>query len=147
MRYSQTTSTSRSSETEDQLHKRVVKWLDGVLPPKSLYHHSPNEGIRHVNHKVKLKALGTKFGWPDLEIYCPQESFKDTQAPIFIELKRPKGGRLSDSQKELRDQLTELGCYWFLARSLCEMHDALSEILWLEHSDESNRLLEEEQDV
>ena len=36
----------------------VVDWLDAALPRGAIYHHSPNEGRRHVNYHVKMKAMG-----------------------------------------------------------------------------------------
>lgn len=36
---------------------------------------------------------------------------------LFIEVKRPKGGRLSTIQRWWRDRLTALGCEWTLVSS------------------------------
>ena len=41
--------------TEYQFQKLVVDWLDASLPKGCFYHHSPNEGKRHVNYMVKMK--------------------------------------------------------------------------------------------
>ena len=46
---------STYAETEDDLQKRVVEWLNVALPPGCVFHHSPNEGRRHVAFKRKLR--------------------------------------------------------------------------------------------
>tara|TARA_R100000655_G_scaffold5265_1_gene16296 strand:- start:89 stop:481 length:393 start_codon:yes stop_codon:yes gene_type:complete len=115
-----------TSITEDELQKQVAAWLNVVLPDGSIFHHSPNEGRRHVNFKMKLKLMGTQPGWPDLEILCPET------LPIFIELKRPKPkSNLSLNQLLIRDQILNLGCHWALCRSLDEVHDFLRPIVAL----------------
>ena len=94
---------------EYQFHKMVVAWLDVALPRGSIYHHSPNEGKRHVNYHVKMKAMGMKAGFPDLCIFVPQRFFWDgVPCSIFLELKRP-GGRTTSQQKKIHDQLIEAG--------------------------------------
>ena len=86
--------------TEDELQKHVVDWLKASLPMGSVVHHSPNEGQRHVAYKVRLKSLGMITGWPDLEIFVPDTGWIDLacKGPIMFELKRPKGGRLTDKR-------------------------------------------------
>ena len=85
---------SLSDETEDQLQMRIGQWLDLALPPGAVWHHSPNEGNRHVAYKVKQKRMGTKAGWPDIEIFVPGDQSKiGVSISLFIELKRPKGGK------------------------------------------------------
>lgn len=137
------TTTSRN-DTEDQVHVRVVQWLNLVLPSPHLLHHSPNEGKRHINFKAKLRKMGTKSGWPDLELFVYQDHWLPGvhAAPIFIELKRTKGGRLSDNQKELAVAFDELGCHWCCCNSASSVRDWLSGLIRLQESDESNALLE-----
>ena len=57
--------------SEDDLQRQVILMLKIKLLPDTLYHHSPNEGVRKVQFKMKLKSMGTRFGWPDLEIFAP----------------------------------------------------------------------------
>lgn len=118
--------------TEDELQKQVVNWLDVALPPGCIYHHSPNEGTRHVAFKRKLKLMGTKFGWPDLEIFVPgDEAVHGMSTSVFIELKRLKGGKLTPNQEEMRNRLLLAGCHWGLARSLEQVHEILEPIVKL----------------
>ena len=116
--------------TEEQLQKQVVDWLQLALPPGCVFHHSPNEGNRHVAFKQKLKRQGTRFGWPDLEIFVPgDQAIAGVSCSIFIELKRPKGGTLSANQKQVRDELLEAGCHWGLARSVEQVRDILEPLV------------------
>ena len=62
---------STYAESEDELQRNVSTWLDAVLPDGCVYHHSPNEGKRHISYINRLKKMGTKYGWPDLEVFCP----------------------------------------------------------------------------
>ena len=136
--------TSTFSETEDQVHLRVVKWLDMVLPHGYLLHHSPNEGKRHINFKTKLKRMGTKSGWPDLEIFVPDESFYPNcrPSPIMIELKRTKGGRISDHQKQLSRHFNHLGIRWYCCNSVRAVRDVLRPLMAIHESVSSDSLLE-----
>lgn len=138
--------TSTFNETEDQVHLRVVKWLRLVLPNQHLLHHSPNEGNRHINFKTKLRRMGTQSGWPDLELFVNDGWFLPgvDWAPIFIELKRTKGGRLSDNQKALAEQFWALDYYWFCCNSARSVRAELIKLIELNESAESDALLEPE---
>jgi len=118
--------------TEDELQKQVVNWLHVALPEGCVFHHSPNEGTRHVAFKRKLKLMGTKFGWPDLEIFVPADQSRvGISTSIFIELKRLKGGKLTPNQEEMKARLLLAGCHWGLARSLKQVHEILDPIVKL----------------
>ena len=106
--------------TEDELQEYVVHWLQVALPLGSVWHHSPNEGKRHVSYKLRLKKLGMAAGWPDLEIFVPETGWRDPadKGPIMIELKRPKGGSLSANQKDIQDRLKCTGVYCVTAKRL-----------------------------
>jgi hypothetical protein len=113
--------------TEDDLHKIVAQWLGHALPPGSVFHHSPNEGKRHVAYNTRLKALGMKSGWPDIEIFVRQMYFWDgIGQPIFIELKAPKRGTLSANQKAMQEQLIGCECIVATANKLSKVKALLS---------------------
>lgn len=139
--------TSTFAETEEAIHKRVIQYLDSVLPPKSLYHHSPNEGTRHVNYKMKLKAMGFQSGWPDLELYLPPSEFLPDVRPaaIFIELKRRKGGRVSDNQQRIGDNLKAIGHYWAVCKSVREVHEFLASLAVLKNGAVAAAMIEAEE--
>lgn len=124
---------------EEEFQQLVVNWLDNALPNGSLYHHSPNEGQRHVSFKIKLKKLGMKAGWCDLEIYVPGKHFHNkTFKPIFIELKSPTGkGKLSPFQESIQEQLKDIGCHVLTANKLDTVIFFLNDLITLR--DNGNR--------
>ena len=71
------------SVTEAELQRLVVLWLDAALPDGAIYHHSPNEGKRHISYNVKLKLLGMKTGFPDLVLFVPTRYGQDRRVNIY----------------------------------------------------------------
>jgi hypothetical protein len=65
----------------------------------------PNGGARHIVAATKLKAEGVLSGVPDL--FLPRRV--GGRAGLFIEMKRSKGGSLSESQKAMIERLTDAG--------------------------------------
>jgi hypothetical protein len=126
--------------TEDQLQDYVVQWLDASLPVNSVLHHSPNEGTRHISYKRRLKKLGTKWGWPDLELFIDDAGWLDNvkRLPIFIELKRPKGGKVSDNQKTMHEELRLAGSHLVVAKRLQEVELFLSPLIKLRQTGQAN---------
>lgn len=97
----------RNSEThaplEDQEQQALVNWLrmKGIR-----FHHSPNGGHRHKATAGKLKAQGVSAGFPDLMIFPAI----GTGLPVlFIELKRQRGGRVSEHQQDWLSYLEATG--------------------------------------
>ena len=119
--------TFTSPASEDDLQRQVILMLKKSLPIGTLYHHSPNEGMRKVQFKMKLKSMGTRFGWPDLEIFAPaHETITSKNETLFIELKLNKG-KLSPNQVSIRDSLISAGFPWALCRSVEEGETFLGE--------------------
>ena len=126
--------------TEDQLQDYVVQWLEASLPVNSVLHHSPNEGTRHISYKRRLKKLGTKWGWPDLELFIDDAGWLDNvkRLPIFIELKRPRGGKVSDNQKTMHEELRLAGSHLVVAKRLQEVELFLSPLIKLRQTGQAN---------
>ena len=120
---------SSEPSSEDELQRWSLNLINQVIPSECVVHHSPNEGVRKVQFKMKLKSMGTQFGWPDLEIFAP-DTATHTGLPqcLFIELKLAKG-KLSPNQISIRDQLIAGGFAWALCRSLDDVREFLSEHL------------------
>lgn len=90
--------------TEDQEQRIVAQFLDLI---GFRWSHTPNEGKRNVINGARLKAAGMKRGCPDILIFDrPPDS---DYVGVAIELKRQKGGRLSDEQREWLDALSDRG--------------------------------------
>lgn len=61
----------------------------------------PNGGLRSKKTAARLKAEGVKAGVPD--IFLPVSV--GIWSGLFIEMKRTKGGRLTDEQRDFIDRL------------------------------------------
>ena len=81
-----------------------LNWFNGVEKFRDLIIFSiPNGGKRGFKTAVKLKLEGAKSGVPDLQILLPNGK------TVFIEMKKEKGGKLSDSQLDFIDKSQSLG--------------------------------------
>ena len=80
----------------------------------------PNGGWRDIKTAARLKAEGVTKGVPDL--FIPEWRF-------WIEMKRQKGGALSDDQKDWIDYLQKKGYKAVCCKGAGEAMDAASERL------------------
>ena len=84
----------------------------------------PNGGERNIVVAARLKAEGVRSGVPDLFLACDHNGYNG----LFIEMKKVKGGRVSDNQKCYIDILKTRGyavvvCHgWSEARSAIESY-------------------------
>jgi hypothetical protein len=127
--------------TESAIQALIVRWLDAALPATALVHHSPNEGRRHVAFQKKLANLGTRWGWPDIELFAPPEAFLSaTQwAPVFLEVKAP-AGRMTANQQTVHQLLRECCCQVAVVRSIEDVEGFLSPLLRLRLTGRANLL-------
>lgn len=82
---------------EDDEQIRVIEWCDGSESPSGAEEifAIPNGGTRNKREASKLKRTGVRSGVSDLMLPVPVGAFHG----LFIEMKRKKGGRLSQDQK------------------------------------------------
>ena len=85
--------------SEDQEQMLFVQWFRRQYPTIRIFS-IPNGGARHPAVAAKLKATGTSAGIPDL--FIPAWS-------TWVEMKRAKGGRLSELQKDWIAYLESIG--------------------------------------
>tara|TARA_Y100000310_G_scaffold335396_1_gene417353 strand:+ start:541 stop:1029 length:489 start_codon:yes stop_codon:yes gene_type:complete len=90
--------------------RKLANYLDrlGVL-----WNHCPNERKVSPIQGARLKAAGVKSGVPDVKIYTPSPV---NGAGTAIELKRKKGGRVSETQRAWLDRLKSYGWNTYVAR-------------------------------
>lgn len=95
------------SEAEEQMtlfrwaaEMAVYKW-----PELNLLHHIANGGSRHKIEAARLKAQGVKPGIPDVFLPVPRKGYHG----LYIEMKRQKGGTVSQDQKEMIEALQYQG--------------------------------------
>jgi hypothetical protein len=94
--------------TEDDEQIRFAVWLAKNM---IIFYHIPNGGRRYALEAMKLKRMGVQAGVPDICIPIARSPYHG----LYVELKRQKGGTLSEMQKIWRDQLRKEGYAWFLA--------------------------------
>ena len=91
--------------TEEQEQAAVMEWamlMEKQYPELRLMMHIPNGGLRSKAEAVRFKRIGVKAGVPDLFLPVARGGFHG----LWVEMKRQKGGRLSDEQKAWIDALT-----------------------------------------
>ena len=100
------TANGMPSEAEEQ--KIIFRWaeyLKGRCPELSLLFAVPNGGTRNQIEAHNLKLQGVKSGVPDMFLPVSRGAYHG----LFIELKRKKGGVVSDAQKQWIADLEKQG--------------------------------------
>ena len=85
--------------TEHEEQVAFVAWFRHTYPETRIIA-IPNGGARHPKTAADLKAEGVSPGVPDL--FVPEWA-------LWIEMKRRKGGRLSEEQKDMIKYLDDVG--------------------------------------
>ena len=95
-------------ESEEQ--QALIRWADymaaTVRPELRLLYHIPNGGTRGKAEAGRFRAEGVRAGVPDLCLPVARGEYHG----LYIELKRTKGGKISEKQKEWLDALEKEGC-------------------------------------
>jgi VRR-NUC domain len=68
---------------------------------------SANGGSRNLFEAMKLKRMGVSAGYPDVFLPLPTSKYHG----FFIEMKRLKGGKVSEAQLEWLQYLRDKGYY------------------------------------
>lgn len=85
----------------------------------------PNEGKRTLAMAAKLKAQGLRAGVPDVMVALPLHG----KPGLFIEMKRTKGGKVSDKQQEWLDRLARAGYVTTVAHGAEEAQEIINDYL------------------
>lgn len=83
--------------SEEQEQITVFEWamlMEKQFPELALLFHIGNGGVRSKSEAVRFKKAGVKAGVPDLFLPVPRGGFHG----LWIEMKRRKGGRVSEEQ-------------------------------------------------
>lgn len=100
--------------TESEEQATLFSWAamkSGKRPELRLLFHIPNGGERKKSEAARFKAEGVKPGVPDLFLPVARGPYHG----LFIELKRQKGGRLSEAQRRWLDALRKQGYSAYVA--------------------------------
>lgn len=90
------------NDEEDQITIQVAEYCELLMVQKKIrcYSHIPQETFtKSWAIKNKNKAMGVRAGVPDMLIVFPDKV-------LFLELKRLKGGKVSEAQKAWIESLT-----------------------------------------
>jgi len=110
--------------SEYDIQTRVAQYLD-TEHPNVLWCASAGGARTSMNEAKRLKAAGYKKGFPDVFVYEPRGAFHG----LAIELKKEKGGRVSQSQKEWKQALEERGFHATVAKGYDAAIDVLERYL------------------
>lgn len=106
--------------TEDQIQRQLLGWLKAVCPNAVVFA-VPNGEHRNKATAGKLKGQGVLPGAPDLVI-------AHDGVIAFVEVKRPKGGRLSPAQIEFQEKCSEQRLPYGVVRGEGDLREFLNDI-------------------
>lgn len=116
--------TSQSSEAQEQ--KALFEWAEwavGKYPALALMFHIPNGGSRNKIEAHNLKMQGVRPGVPDICIPVANATYH----ALFIELKRRRGGKVSDEQRGWIAALNRAGNLAVICKGWEEARDVILE--------------------
>ena len=93
---------------EDAEQRVIFQWAameTAACPELGLLYAIPNGGKRAIKTAIALKAQGVKSGVPDMCLPVSRGGYHG----LYIELKRQKGGVVSETQKSWITALAEQG--------------------------------------
>lgn len=114
--------------TEAQEQEQLFKWAEyaaGKYPVLQAMFHIPNGGSRRPAEARHLKEQGVKAGVPDICLPVPNKTYH----ALYIELKRRKGGRVSDEQREWVEALNRVGNKAVVCRGFDEARQTILDYL------------------
>ena len=125
MRTKSTTVRVPSEADEQKALFEWAEWAKGKYPALALLHHIPNGGSRNLVEARHLKEQGVRAGVPDICLPVPNPF----HSALYIELKRRKGGRVSDDQRGWIAALNRVGNLAVVCKGWEEARDVILEYL------------------
>ena len=110
-----------TESTEQQCLFRWAGYQKGCFPELTLLYHVPNGGSRNKAEAGRFRAEGVKAGVPDLCLPVARGGYHG----LYIELKRKKGGRVSEDQKAWLSALQQQGYF----AALCNGWEAAAKVI------------------
>jgi len=108
------------TERDEQI--QFIKYLRWNKIP---HYAVPNGGSRNPAEAKNLKAEGVSAGVPDVCIPVPNKKYHG----LYIEMKRQKGGKVSEKQKEWIEKLNKLGYLAVVCRGYDEAREVVEEYM------------------
>jgi len=114
---------------ESAEQKAVIRWWSVACHdfnlPECILMGCPAQAARSPAGWGRIKAEGYRTGTPDLFLAVPRVA----ASGLFIEMKRSKGGTLSEDQKEMIFRLGERGYSCAVAHGAAEARKVITEYL------------------
>jgi hypothetical protein len=104
---------------EDDLHQAVSDALRVLLPPGAICTTWELRNAASAAEGARRKRLGALPGWPDLGVF-------HAGRVVMLELKRERGGALSEAQKLLHPRLADAGFPVAVCHTVVEALNAIS---------------------
>jgi hypothetical protein len=105
--------------SEDNLHAAVAHALAVLLPSDAVLNTWELRNAASAAEGARRKRLGALPGWPDMGVFFRGRA-------VLLELKRQRGGYLSDAQKALHPRLAAAGFPVAVCHTVVEALDAVS---------------------
>lgn len=105
--------------SEHQEQCLLIEWMELQHPSVRIFC-IPNGSYRGIQARVKAKKEGLRSGVPDLMI----PAWK-----LFVEMKKEKGGRLSDTQKDWKEYLESIGYTVIVAKGFKDAKIQIAQFL------------------
>ena len=100
-----TTAANQLEADEQKLLFEWAEYAEVLYPELQLMFHIVNEGRRSYRSGHELRKQGMKAGVPDVCLPVSRGQY----GALYIEMKRTKGGRVSDAQQWWIDELNKAG--------------------------------------
>ena len=114
---------------EDAEQRTIFAWAElqkAAMPELAMLYAIPNGGKRAIKTAVALKQQGVKAGVPDMCLPVARGGYHG----LYIELKRQKGGTVSETQKSWITALAEQGYKAVVCKGADEAIGTIKEYLW-----------------
>ncbi len=116
---------------ESKIHISIANYLRYVIKFPSRWHtvevSNQQAGKAGMFKQIALKKKGSVTGWPDICIYWQNPDKFDNVKLIFLEVKI-EGGKLTDRQAALHEELKKEGHHVFTVRSVSEVEVILKDL-------------------
>ena len=113
---------------ESQEQAALFQWAQMSMaryPALEWMYHIPNGGSRNVIEARHLRDQGVKAGVPDICLPVPAGRY----TALYIELKRPDGGKVSENQQRWIAALNRVGCCAVVCHGWDEARRVIEEYL------------------
>jgi hypothetical protein len=125
LKVKRSTTTTGLVPTEKEDAKKLIQWAYTQPLIRDLIIHIPNEGKRTAWEGRSLALMGLRAGVSDFFLPLPRGRFHGA----WLELKRAKGGRLSDVQQDWINKMLKLDYAAYVAYGFDDAVKMLEEYL------------------